>query len=89
MGNRVFLATLHEFCPKDNKTCIRVTSAHIRDQLDFFGCMLVRVVVRSAGMVTKGFYGTVITSFPAIDVLTVGFVFNSSLSNPKSLSVFD
>lgn len=35
----------------------------------------------SAGVTTKGLYGTVITPFPTINVLSVGFIFDSSLDD--------
>ena len=82
-------ATEGRLLPEDNKAGIRVAPAHIRDQLNLIGSMLIRVVVRPAGAVAKGFYGTVITPFPAINILPVGFILNSSLSNPKSFSIFN
>ena len=51
--------------------------------------MLVGIIMWSAGVATKGLYGTVITPFPTINVLSVGFIFDSSLSDTKSFSVFD
>lgn len=85
--NGTGVTTLHEFEPEDNKTGIEVTSAHVEDQFDFFRSMLVRVVMWSAGAVPERLQGTVIMPFPTIDVLAVGFILDSSLSNTKSFSI--
>lgn len=52
-GDGAGIATLHEFHPKDDKTGIGIAPAHIRDELDFRGRMLVRMTMRSSGAVTQ------------------------------------
>ena len=47
-GNGTFIATLHEFPPKDDRTGMRIASTHIMDKLDFFWGMPVGMVIRAA-----------------------------------------
>ena len=44
-GNGAGITTLHELDPEDNKTGIRIATAHIHNKLDFGRCMLVRVLI--------------------------------------------
>lgn len=71
------------------KTGIRVTASHIRDKLLLLWSMLVGVMVRPSGEFAQGINGAVKASFPAVDILAIGFIFNSSLGNAKLLSVAD
>lgn len=57
--------------------------------VDLFGSMQVWVVMGAAGVITKEVYGKVIMPFLRINVLTVSFVFNSSLSALKAFNVSD
>ena len=88
-GNGTGIAALHELNPENNKTGMRISSAHIGDKLDLGRGMLVRMVVRSAGEITQGLNGAVITTFPAVDVLPVGLVFNGSVGDTIFFSIFD
>lgn len=83
------IAALHKFDPENNKAGIRIAPAHIRDQLNLSGSMLVRVMVRSSGAVAQGFNGAVVASFPAVDVLPVGLVFDSGFGDPVFVSIFN
>ena len=58
---------------------MRVASAHVGNEFDFVRGMLVGVMKRTSGAVTKGFNRAVEATFPAIDVLTVSFVLDGSL----------
>ena len=51
--------------------------------------MLVRVVVRPAGAVTEGLNGTVKAAFPAVDILPVGLIFDSSVGDTIFISIID
>ena len=83
------ITALHEFYPEDNKPCVRVSPAHIGNQLNLFRSMLVGVVAGPSGKVTQGFNGAVIAAFPAVDVLPVGFVLNSGFCNAESVSIIN
>lgn len=48
-GDGAGIATLHELYPEDNKTCIGIASAHIRDKFDFLRSVLVRMVMGTSG----------------------------------------
>jgi hypothetical protein len=43
--------------------------------------MLTGRVVRSSGEVSEGFNGAVKATFPAVEILPVGFIFNGSFGN--------
>ena len=83
------IAALPELNPEDDETSMGVSAAHIEDQLDFGIGMLVGVVKRAAGTVPQGVPGAVITAFPAIDILSVGLVFDSSLRNAIFICIFE
>lgn len=88
-GNRARVAPLPEFEPKDYQSGMWITAAHIGNELGLRLRMLIGMMVRAPGTITKRVYGTVITAFPAVDVLAVGFVFDSSLGNAIFLSVLN
>lgn len=48
--------------------------------------MLIRMVVRPAGEVAKGIPGTVVAAKPAVNTLTVSFIFTSGERNAVFLS---
>ena len=87
--NRARIPPLHKFYPKDNQTGIRISSAHVMDKFDFSRSMLIRMMVRSAGTITQGFDRTVIATFPAINVLSVSFIFDSSFCDTKFFCIFN
>ena len=62
---------------------------HIPDELDLLGSVLIRMRVRPSGTVAEGFYRTVKTAFPAVNILTVGFVLDSSFRYAIFFSVTD
>ena len=66
---------------------MRITPAHICNELDFLGSMLVGVVVGSAGTITQRVDGAVITTFPAINILTVCLIFDSGFCDTIFFSV--
>ena len=88
-GNGAGITALHELDPKYHKSCVRVTPAHIQDQLDFIGGMLVRMMERSSGAVAQGLNRAVKAAFPAVDILSVGLVSDGSISNPILFSVMN
>ncbi len=83
------IAALHELDPENDKTGVGIASAHIGNKPDFFRGMLVRMVVWPSGEVTQGLDGTVITAFPAVDILPVRFVPDCRFRNPIFVSVFN
>ena len=88
-GNGTGVTTLSEFDPENDQTVMRVSASHIVNELDFRSRMLIWVVMRSSGTVPQRVPGTVIAAFPAVDILPVGFIFDSSFCDPKSLSVLN
>lgn len=88
-GNGAGIAALAEFDPEDDQTGMGISAAHIVDQADLISRMLVGVVMGSARAVPQGVPGTVIAAFPAIDILPVGFVFDSSFCDTKFFSVLN
>ena len=68
---------------------MRISSAHIPDELDLLGSVLIRMRMRTSGAVAKGVYGAIKTTFPAIDILAVGFVFDRSFRHAILFSVTD
>ena len=80
-GNGAGITALPEFDPEDNKPGIRVSSAHIHDELDLIPGMLVGMRVRFSGTVTQGLNRAVITAFPTVNILPVGFIFNGSFGD--------
>ena len=84
-----FISALPEFHPENNQTSMRIAPTHIPDELDLFRSMLVRMGMGTPGAVTQRVPGAVIAVFPAINILAVGFIFDSSFGNAKALSVFD
>lgn len=87
--NGAGVAALHKFDPKDDQTGIRVTPTHIRDELDLFRGMLVGMMMRASGKIPEGFDRAVKTAFPAVDILAIGLVLDSSLSDAIFFSVAD
>ena len=66
-----------------------ISSAHIPDELDLLGSVLIRMRMRTSGTITKGLYRAVEPTFPAINILTVGFVFDRSFRHAIFFSIFD
>lgn len=81
------ITALPEFDPENDQTGIGAAASHIRDQLLFLRGMLVRVMVWSPREVSQGFHRAVKTSLPAIDILSVGFIFDCSFGNTVLLGV--
>ncbi len=67
--------------PKDDKTGIRITPAHIIDKGDFLRSMLVKVVMRPSGAVAKRSQRAIKTFFPTVDILTGNVKFPDSVGN--------
>lgn len=87
--NRAGISPLPKLNPEDNKPGIRIPSAHVVNELNFIESMLVWMMVRSAETVTQRLDRVVIATFPAVNVLPVGFVFDSSFGNTTFLGVFN
>lgn len=64
-------------------------SAHIHNELDFILCMLVGMMMRSAGTVMQRLNRAIITTFPTVNVLAVGFILNSRLCNTKLIGILN
>ena len=86
-GNGAFIATLHEFYPENDQTGMRIAPAHIPDEFDLFKSVLVWMGMRTSGTIAQGIPGTIVTVFPTINVLTVGFILHSSFGNPIAVCV--
>lgn len=87
--NGTGIAALAKLDPEDDKTGMRVSASHSEDHFYLSVSMLVRVVERASRAIPKGIPGTVITAFPAVDIRSVGFIFDSSFGNAKFFSIFD
>ena len=79
LGIGRFRGQLSKFDPKDDETGMRITSAHIGNEFNFIWGMLIGMVVRAPGKVTKRIDRAIEAFSPAIDVLTVSFVLDGSL----------
>lgn len=66
---------------------MRIAPAHVGDKLELLWRMLSGVMERPSGTITQGLNRAIKTAFPAVDVLSIGFVLNGSVSNPKFVSV--
>lgn len=77
-GDRTLIASLHKFDPENDEPGLRITPAHIRDELDLIRGMLVGMMVRPSGSVPEGFNGAVKAVFPAANILPVGFIASGS-----------
>ena len=88
-GDGAGIAALHELYPEDNQPCVRVSPAHIGNELNLIRGMLAGMMVGSSGKVTEGVNGAVVAAFPAVNVLPVGLVPDGSLGDTKSLSVLN
>lgn len=51
--------------------------------------MLVGMMVWPSGVVTEGLDGAIVTSFPTVNILPVGFVFDGSFGDTIFFSIFD
>lgn len=87
--NGTGVAPPHKFYPEDDQPGIRITPAHIQDKFDLFRGMLARMVMGPSGAFTKGFDRAVITAFPAVNILPVSPVFNSSFRDAELFSIFN
>ena len=88
-GNGAGVTALAEFDPESDQTGMGISAAHIVDQADLIIRMLVWVVMGSAGAVPQGAPGSAIAAFPAVDILPVGFVFDSSFCDTKFFGVLN
>lgn len=84
-GDEALIAPHPEFDPEYNQSGVKIPAAQLRDELH----LLVRMMVKPPGAVTKGIPGAVATFFPTVDILTVGFELLSSLRNAIFLSIAD
>ena len=64
-----------------------ISASHIADQLKLLVSMLIRMMMGPTGTIAKRVPGAIIAVFPAIDVLTIGFVLTSSFSDTMLFSV--
>lgn len=68
---------------------MRIPAAHIPDELEFVGSMLVWVGMRAPGALPQRIPGAVKAVHPAVDVLAVGLVLDSSFGDTKSFSILN
>lgn len=78
-GDRTRITALHELYPEDNKTGMRISSAHVRNELQFLRRVLIGVMMRAAGTVSERLNRTVIALLPAVNILTVDLVSDCGL----------
>lgn len=88
-GDRAGVAALSELDPENDQAGMRIPAAHIADQLEFLRGMLIGVGMGTSGEVTERVPGAVITAFPTVDVLPVGFIFDSGIGDTKFFSIFN
>ena len=88
-GNGAGITSLPELDPKDYQAGIRIAASHIEDEFDFLRGMLVGMMVRSSGTIAQRVQGAIIPAFPTVNILSVGFIFNSSFGNAIFFSVTD
>ena len=88
-GNGAGVSALPELHPENDEAGMRIPAAHILDELDLISGMLIRMAERSSGAVTEGVPGAVIASFPTVDILSVGLIFDSRFGDTKFLSIID
>ena len=88
-GNGAGVTTLGKLHPEDDQPCIRIASAHIRDELDLLRGMLVRMMMRASGTVPEGLDRAVEALFPPVDVLPVGLISDGSAGDAKLFSIPD
>ena len=88
-GDRAGITTPPEFDPKNNETVMGIAAPHILDEFDLLRGMLAGMMVRSSGAITQRVPGAIITAFPAVDILPVGLIFNSSFGDAIFVSVAD
>ena len=75
-GYRSGISPLAKLHPKDYQTRMRVSTAHIPDQLDLGFCVLVWMAVRPVRAVCQRTHRSVVFLSPAVDILPAGFVAN-------------
>ena len=78
-GDGSGIATLAQLHPEDHQTGVRISAAHVLDELDLGLCMLIWMAVRPVRAVGKGPKGTVVLLFPTVDVLSGGLVTDGCL----------
>lgn len=88
-GDGAGVATLPEFDPENHETGMGIAAAHIPNEFELLRGMLVGMVMRASGTVTERVPGAIIAAFPTINILSVGFKFESGFSDAKFVSVFD
>lgn len=87
--NGTGIAALAELNPEDDESVVRVSASYGEDHLNLSLCMLVRMVQGASRPVPEGVPGAVITSFPPVDILSVGFIFDSGFGDAKFFSILD
>ena len=88
-GNGAGVTALDKLHPEDDQPCIRIASAHIRDELDLLRGMLVRMMMRASGTVPEGLNRAIKALFPSVDVLSVGLIFDGSVGDTVLFSILD
>lgn len=88
-GNRSGIASLSELNPEDDEPGIGITLTHISNKGDLLRSMLIGMVKRSSGTITKRIPGAIVAAHPAINVLSVCFVSDSSFGDTMFLSEAD
>lgn len=86
-SNRTRVTALTELHSENNEASMGISAPHIADQLKLLVSMLVRMMMGPTGTIAKRVPSAIIAVFPAIDVLTIGFVLTSSFSDTMLFSV--
>lgn len=76
-GNGSGVTFLPELDPQHNDPGIRVAAAHVQDELDFFRCVLVWMMMRPVRAVCQRLECTIVPLAPTVDILPVQPVTNS------------
>ena len=66
-GNRMDVALLFEFYPKENQTGMRISAPHVAVEANFLIGMLVCMSMRTSGTVAQGIPGSIVTFFQTLN----------------------
>ena len=73
-GNRACVAPQPQLYPEYHQAGIWIPAAHIPDELDLIGPVLIWMAVRPVGTILQGLQRPVIPLAPAVDILPVGAI---------------
>ena len=79
--NGTFIATLAKLNPKHDQAVIRISTAYSGDEVGLCWSVLVRVMMWTARLGSKGLKRAVVAPFQSIDKLPIGTVFDCSFGH--------